>query len=92
MHLHVMFPGVFPGKPGPSHKFSVIKTCKKCNPLSDLTSEFKSSFSLSHSNTDDDVATWYKFLLRQFDRHAPVKTRDLINVNKIRPNINVTGT
>ena len=42
--------------------------------LNDLTEEL-SQFSLSESDIEDDLSTWYKLITKQLDQHAPIKTR-----------------
>lgn len=42
--------------------------------LSNLAKEFE-SFGLSQSDIEEDVSRWYTLLLKQLDRHAPIKTR-----------------
>ena len=42
--------------------------------LNDLTDKL-SHFSLSESDIEDDLSTWYKLITKQLDQHAPIKTR-----------------
>ena len=42
--------------------------------LSDLAHDFN-NFSVCQSDIDDDVTAWYDRILKQLDRHAPVKTK-----------------
>ena len=42
--------------------------------LSDLGSDLE-SFTLSNSNVDDDLTSWFSIIQKQLDKHAPIKTR-----------------
>ena len=42
--------------------------------LNDLTDEW-SQFSLSESDIEDDLSTWYKLITKQLDHRTPVKTK-----------------
>ena len=42
--------------------------------LSDMGSDLE-SFSLSNTNVDDDLTSWFVTIQNQLDRHAPIKTR-----------------
>ena len=60
-----------------THYTSSYRCFKKFNEelfISDLTSDFN-DFSLRNCHIDDDVATWYSLLIKQLDRHAPVKSK-----------------
>ena len=60
-----------------NHKATSYRCFKHFNEelfLNDLTEEL-SQFSLSESDIEDDLSTWYKLITKQLDQHAPIKTR-----------------
>ena len=60
-----------------THYTSSYRCFKKFNEelfISDLRSNFN-EFSLRICHIDDDVATWYSLLIKQLDRHVPVKSK-----------------
>ena len=77
------FPACFPKKINSKIKKTTLYTStlyrcfKNFNEelsLSDLANDFN-TFSVSQSDIDDDITTWYECILKQLDRHAPVKTK-----------------
>ena len=52
----------------------MLQTFKEELFLKDLKDEL-SNFSLSESNIEDDLSTWYKMLTKQLDQHATIKSK-----------------